>query len=203
MKDTGTVGQPGRHPKLLLSLLIAVSLILAGCSSGLQVRSDVDPEADFSRYHSYNYFDPMGIEGGYNSPIFGELFREAISRELDSRGYRQAAQPELLVNVTIRADDRVKMKSYSAPYMSGAYYNRPGGAYYGSGLGVGVSVGQRATKVTEASAFIDLVDVTKQRIVWQGVAVVDVNDKVAQQLRNSIFTAVNEVLKQYPFTAGQ
>lgn len=145
----------------------------------------------------------MGIEGGYNSPVFGEHFRAAISREMGQRRYRKTDAPDLLVNVTIRADDRVKMTSYTAPYMSGAYYNRPGGAYYGSSLGVGVSVSQRATKVTEASVFIDLVDPEKQRVVWQGVAVLDVTDKVAQQLRDATYTAVNEVFKQYPHKAGQ
>ena len=47
------------------------------------------------------------------------------------------------------------------------------------------------------------VDVTNHRMVWQGVAMIDVNDKVAQQLRNAIFTATNKVLEQYPHTAGK
>jgi len=78
----------------------------------------------------------MGVEGGYNSPVFGEHFRAAISREMGQRRYRKTESPGLLVNVTIRADDQVKMTSYTAPYMSGAYYNRPGGAFYGSSLGL-------------------------------------------------------------------
>jgi hypothetical protein len=35
------------------------------------------------------------------------------------------------------------------------------------------------------------------------VAVIDVNDKVAQQLRNAIYTTVDMLLEQYPHTAGQ
>jgi len=194
---------PKRRRYLAVALLIFTAAVLSACSSSLQVRSDTDPSADFSQYQSYNFFDPMGIEGGYNSPIFGEHFRAAISREMGQRRYRKTDDAGLMVNVTIRSDDRVKMTSYTSPYMSGAYYNRPGGAYYGSSLGVGVSVSQRATKVTEASVFIDLVDREQQRVVWQGVAVLDVTDKVAQQLRDAVYTAVNEVFKQYPHTAGQ
>lgn len=192
---------PGCDRKWIALLFLTTALVSA-CSSSLQVRSDIDPAADFSQYRSYDFFDPMGIEGGYNSPIFGEHFRAAISREMNQRRYRQDSKPDLMVNVTIRSDDRVKMTSYTAPYMSGAYYNRPGGAYYGSSLGVGVGVSQRATKVTEASVFIDLVDVEQHKVVWQGVAVLDVTDKVAQQLRDAIYTAVNEVFKQYPNQAG-
>lgn len=181
--------------------LLGFALLLGGCSSGLSVRSDEDPQANFSEYRTFNFFDPMGIEGGNNSPIFGQLFRESITREMTERGYQLSDQPDLLVNVTIRSDDKVKMTSYSAPYMSGAFYNRPGG-YYGSGVGVGVGVGSRATRTVEASVFIDLVDVDKQRVSWQGVAVTDASDKVAQHLRDAIYTAVNVVFDQYPYTAG-
>ena len=180
-----------------------LALLLTGCATGLEVRSDEDPSANFAQYRTFNFFDPMGIEGGYNSPIFGELFREAITRELTQRGYRKSDNPDLIVNVTSRTDDKVSMRTYSAPYMSGAYYNRPGGAHYGSAVGVGVGVGTRATKTTEASIFIDLVDNQKQKVSWQGVAVVDVTDKVAQNLRDAVYTSVNKVFEQYPHTAGR
>jgi len=178
-------------------------LALAGCSSGMKVRSDADPTADFSRYQTWDFFDPMGIEGGYNSPIYGELFREAIEREMTERGYRRAEQADLLVNVTIRADDKMKVTSYTDPYMSGAYYGYPGRAPYGSAVGVGVGVSTRATRTTEASVFIDLVDASRHRVLWQGVAVADVTDKVAQQLRNSVNTAVERIFALYPHTAGR
>ena len=198
---------PGRRQLNVVFAAIFLGILLSACSSGLQVRSDSDPAANFSQYNTYNFFDPMGVEGGYNSPVFGEHFRAAIGREMGQRRYRKmdltGDSPGLLVNVTFRTDDRVKMTSYTAPYMSGAYYSRPGGAHYGSSLGLGVSVSQRATTVTEVSVFIDLVDVERRRVVWQGVAVLDASDKVAKQLRDAIYTAVHEVFKQYPHTAGQ
>ena len=203
MKKNHQVRPFGRRHFLVFLVTIFLGSLLSACSSGLQVRSDSDPGTNFSQYNSYNFFDPMGVEGGYNSPIFGEHFRAAISREMGQKRYRKTDAPGLLVNVTIRADDQVKMTSYTAPYMSGAYYNRPGGAFYGSSLGMGVSVSQRATTVTEVSVFIDLVDVEEHKVVWQGVAVLDASDKVAKQLRDAIYTAVHEVFKQYPYTAGQ
>jgi hypothetical protein len=198
-------------PKMLIThlarspMMIAVLLLLAlsACSSGLVVRSESDPGADFSNYQTYNFFQPMGIEGGYNSPIFGEHYRAAIGNEMNKRQYRLSDEPDLLINVTIRGDDKVRIRAYSAPYVSGGYYTMPGGAYAGSALGVGISAGSSAKKVTEASVFIDLVDFRQQRVVWQGVAVVDVNDKVAQQLRDAIFTSVNRVMAEYPHSAGR
>ena len=181
-------------------LLLAV---LSACSSGLKVRSDIDPSANFSQYRTYNFFEPMGIESGYNSPIFGEHFRASIGGEMSRRGYRVADRPDLLINVTIRTDDKVRIRSYTSPYVTGGYYGRPGGAYGGSAIGVGVSTGGRETMTTEASVFIDFVDFEQHRVVWQGVAVVDVNDKVAKQLRDAIFTAVDRVMAEYPHTAGK
>jgi len=177
--------------------------VLSACSSGLTVRSDIDPAVDFSQYQTFNFFEPMGIEGGYNSPVFGEHYREAISGQMKRRSYRMSDNPDLLINVTLRSDDKVRMRSYTAPYMSGAYYNRPGGAYGGSAIGVGVATGSRATMTTEASVFIDFVDFEQRRVVWQGVAVVDVTDKVARQLRDAIFTSVDKVLAEYPHTTGR
>ncbi len=193
----------GRYRVFPVFVAILLASLLSACSSGLTVRSEIDPTANFSRYTTYNFFEPMGIEGGYNSAIFGEHFRAAIGGEMARRKYQTADEPDLLINVTIRSDDKVKMRSYTRPYATGGYYGRPGGAYGGSALGVGVSTGSRATKTTEASVFIDIVDFTKQRVVWQGVAVVDVTDKVALQLRDAIFTSVNKVMAEYPHTAGR
>ena len=193
--------RPKYHFIAVTSLLLLA--VLSACSSGLTVRSEIDPNTDFRQYKTYNFFEPMGIEGGYNSPIFGEHFRASISGEMNRRGYRVADRPGLLINVTIRSDDKVRMRSYTSPYMSGGYYGRPGGAYGGSAVGMGVSTGSRATMTTEASVFIDFVDLEQHRVVWQGVAVVDVNDKVATQLRDAIYTAVDRVLAEYPHTAGK
>lgn len=192
----------GRNRFLVLSVALILVSLLSGCSSGLTVRSDIDPTADFSRYTTYNFFEPMGIEGGYNSPIFGELFREAIGGELARRRYQTSDSPDLLINVTIRSDDKVSIRSHATPYMTGGYYGRPGGAQYGSSIGVGVSLGGGTRVKSVASVFIDFVDFKDHKVVWQGVAVIEVNDKVAQQLRNAIFTATNKVLEQYPHTAG-
>lgn len=184
-------------------MFLLVLFVLTACSSGIAVRSDIDPKADFGRYQTFNFFDELGIEGGYNSPVFGEHYRAAIGNEMAKRGYRKSDNPDLYVNVTFRADDKVKMTSYTQPYMSGAYYGGRGGASYGSAIGVGVGVSQRATKVTEASVFIDMVDNATDRLVWQGVTVVEANDKVAQQLRDAVYTSVNMVFEQYPFSAGK
>jgi len=187
----------------LYLLFVVSSLFLSACSSGLTVRSDADLSADFSQFKTYNFFEPMGIEGGYNSPVFGEHYRTAIGYLLRQKGYRVADVPDVLINVTIRSDDKVRMRSYTSPYMTGGYYGRPGGAYAGSAVGVGVSIGPRVTETTEVSVFIDFVDLNKHQVIWQGVTVIRASDKVAQQLRDAIYTSVDAVFAEYHYVAGQ
>lgn len=187
----------------VLVALLVPALLLGGCSSGLTVRSDEDPTADFSNYRTWGFFNQLGIEGGYNSPVYGEHFRAAISNEMSQRGYRMSDNPDLKINVTFRADDKVKMSTHTRPYMTGTYYGTPSGGRYGSAMGVGVGVGSSPKKVTEASVFIDMVDSETHRMVWQGVAVIEANDKVAQQLRDATYTAVNRVFGLYPHQAGR
>ena len=188
--------------RLLKPLLLAVALC-ASCASGVSVRSDISPTADFSQYRTYGFFPTLGIEGGYNSPIYGELFRQAISRQMEDRGYRPASDPDLLVNVTSRFDERVRVTMYTAPYLTGAYYDQLGGAYYGSGVGVGVSGGTRATRTEEASVFIDLVDNAADTISWQGVSVIKLDGKKAKNLQETIDYSVSKVFALYPHEAGR
>ena len=122
-------------------VVLGLVLVLVSCSSGLQVRSDQDVSVDFSAYQTYAFFDELGIEGGYNSPVFGEHFRIAMSREMRKLGFRESSNPDVMINVTIRGDDQIRLRTFSQPYMSGHYYDRPGGAHYGTGVGVGVGVG--------------------------------------------------------------
>lgn len=193
---------PRRSVGAMLAVLI-LSAMLGSCSSGMQVRSDSNPQANFAAYRSFGFFQPMGIEAGYNSPVFGEHFRTAISQEMESRGYQLSSQPDLIVNVTARIDEKVKMTSYTAPYISGMYYDTVTGPYYGSGLGVGVELGQRPTRTEEISVFIDLVDNSAERLVWQGVAVFDGSDEKAQELQKTINETVSRIFAQYTQSAGQ
>jgi len=176
---------------------LLAALFIAACSSGVTVRSDVSPTAEFARYKTYGFFQPMGIEGGYNSPIYGQLFRAAISKQMEARGYVLAKDPDLLINVTSQFDSKLRVTTYTAPYMSGGYYGR----YYGPGAGMGTE--SRTTVTQNVSAFIDLVDNAGDRIAWQGVGVVTLSDKKAKELEQTIDYTVNKVFALYPYKAAQ
>jgi hypothetical protein len=74
---------------------------------------------------------------------------------------------------------------------------------YASPWGYGYSSGTRTTvhQYTEANVYIDLVDSTEHKMVWQGVATFTVTDKMQQQLRATIDNTVEKIFSQFPIAA--
>ncbi len=120
---------------------------------------------------------------------------------MESRGYQISSHPDLIINVTARLDDKVKVTTYTAPYMSGMYY---GGHYRGgTAVGAGVTVGSQATMTENVSVFIDLVDRAGERISWQGVAEFEASDEKAQHLQQTVDQTVSQIFALYQYKAGQ
>lgn len=183
-------------PLLLLAGL--ASTILAGCAPSVKVRSDVAPEANLEQYKTYGFFKQLGIEGDNYSNIFGQHFRAAISEQMDARGYRQSGEPELLINVTTGSEDKIRVNSYSEPYLYGGYYGRRGYGMYGGPWGYPGTTHTSVHQYTEANVYIDVVDAGKSQMIWQGVATFTVTDRMQQQLSASIHSTVDKVFTQYP-----
>jgi hypothetical protein len=183
----------------------AMAALLAACSPSVQVRSDTDPGVNMGQFKTYDFFSQMGIEGDDYSNLLGQHFRDAISSQMNSRGYSQSKTPQLQINVSIGAEDKVRVNTYQDPYLYGGYYGhgRHGG-YGGYGSPWGYGGGTTRTTVhqyTEANVYIDMVEVSEHKMVWQGVATFTVTDKMQGQLRETVHNTVEKVFSQFPVTA--
>lgn len=190
----------------LLTAIVIVSLavFLAGCAPSVKVRSDADPGIDMRQFQTYGFFSQMGIEGDNYSNLLGQHFRDAISSQMNSRGFTQSGSPQLQINVSIGAEDKVRVNTYQDPYLHGGYYGRGGygyGGYYGSPWGYGGSTRTTVHQYTEANIYIDIVDSTEHKMVWQGVATFTVTDKVQEQLRETVYNTVDKIFTQFPIAA--
>ncbi len=188
------------------SLLVAVILtvFLAGCSPSVKVRSDADPTVNLRQYQSYGFFSQLGVEGDNYSGLLGQHFREAIAGQMDKRGFAQSASPQLQINVTIGAEDKVRVNTYQDPYLHGGYYGRGGyGHYGGMGMGHAYGGGTRTTvhQYTEANVYIDLVDTQEHKMVWQGVATFTVTDKLQENIRQTVHNTVDKIFTAFPIAA--
>ena len=189
----------GTSAGMLLAAVFA-SLLLTACSPSVKVRSDTDPGVNMASYKTYDFFSQLGVEGENYSNLLGQHFRDAIGDQMNARNFAVSGSPQLRVNVSIGAKDKVRVNTYSDPYVYGGYYGRYGYGYHGSPWGYG---GTRTTvhQYTEANVYIDMVDSSEHKLVWQGVATFTVTDKMQQQLRETVFNTVNEIFAEFPVPA--
>jgi hypothetical protein len=184
-------------------LLAVVAMALASCASKPTIESDYDPTIDFSQFKTYGFFNPMGIENPNYSSIWGSVFREAIGKEMESRGYTQSDNPDLMINVSGRLQDKTKVTTTSDPYMGGGYYGYRRG-HYGTWGGYGYGTSTHVSNYTEGTINVDMVDRTAKRMVWEGVAMGRVNEKNTNEERRVVInSAILEMFAGYPFRAGQ
>jgi len=183
--------------------LTAAVLLFAGCASGPAIETDYDHTIDFTKYRTFGFFNPMGIENPNYSSIYGSIFRDAISQEMLSRGYTASDNPDLLINVSGRLQDKTKVTTSADPYMAGGYYGYRRGMY-GAWGGYGYGTTTNVSNYTEGTVNVDIVDRVEKRMVWEGVAVGRVHeDRTPEQRRQAIQSGVKEMFAAYPFRAGQ
>jgi len=200
--------KPGPNSNLIRSFIgvVILAVFLAACAPSVKVRSDADPTVDFSQYQTYGFFSQMGVEGDNYSGLLGQHFRGSVSSQLDRRGFKQSDSPQLQINVSIGAEDKVRVNTYQDPYLHGGYYGRGGyGHYGGMGMGMGYPYGggTRTTvhQYTEAKVYIDLVDSQQHKVVWQGVATFTVTDKLQENIRQTVYDTVDKIFTQFPIAA--
>jgi hypothetical protein len=188
----------------IVSAAAVMIALLSACAPSVKVRSDADPTVNLNQYQTYGFFSQMGIEGDNYSNLLGQHFRDAVSSQMNSRGFSQSDSPQLQINVSIGAEDKVRVNTYQDPYLHGGYYGRGGYGYgYGGMGGYGYGGGTRTTvhQYTEAKVYIDLVDSTEHKMVWQGVATFTVTDKMQEQLRETVHNTVDKIFSKFPIAA--
>jgi len=186
-----------------LALLASIAMLLGACASKPTIESDYDQTIDFSKYKTYAFYNPMGIENPNYSSIYGSIFRDAIGKEMSKRGYTQSDNPDLLINVSGRMQDKTKVTTTSSPSYGGGYYGYRGGRY-GAWGGYGYGNSTHVSNYTEGTINVDMVDRGLKRMVWEGVAVGRVNEKnTSEETRANIYAGLQEMFSGYPFRAGQ
>lgn len=184
------------------TLIFLIFVSISACSSSGKLRSDYDPGADFSQYHTWNFMENAGPDyEGYES-LFTKYMLEAITIEMNKRGYTQSDNPDLLVNFNAIVQDKTKVSTMPAsPPMMGGYYGYRG-AYYGAWGGYGYGTETHVSQYTEGTFNIDLVDARKKQLVWEAVGVGRITDDTRANLRQKVMEGVPRYFAQYPFVAG-
>lgn len=186
--------------RLLGWLLTACSLtVLAGCATGPRVRTDFDPEADFSRYQSWAFYQPIAMEESGYSTFITERIKADVRREMASRGYTyDETSPDLRVNFQGVIEEKTDV--YSVPRSDIRYfYSYRADAYFAVPVWYDEA---QVNQYTEGTLTIDLVDAERNRLVWTGAAIGRVRERTPHERAATIDRAIAEIFMRYPYRAG-
>jgi hypothetical protein len=191
-----------RSMKKMLIAGAAALTMLAGCESGPQIRTNMDPAANLSGYKTYMFPEKVGTDRpGYSTPI-SSYFKEAIRREMDARGYKyvEGGPADLLVNFNANAQENVDVRTTpGATYGYGyGYYGYRGGLYGATAFPPEV----QTVRYKVGTANVDVVDLSRKQVVWEGIAEARLTDKMMKDPRTAISGVIAEMFAQYPGRAG-
>ena len=196
--------QSQQQPRIIdLLVLLIMGYTLAGCaSSGANIMSDYDHDAPFGSYKTFNFMEGAGPENSSYQSFFSQYMVDAITIEMENRGYTKSDDPDLLLNFNAVLEDKTKVKTTSAPPpMYGGYYGYRG-ASYGAWGGYGYGTQTHVSQYTEGTFNIDIVDAKKHQLVWEAVGVGKVTQKALANLEDGVKKGVPRFFSLYPFRAG-
>nr|WP_229724466.1 DUF4136 domain-containing protein [Winogradskyella forsetii] len=178
--------------KILPALLLLV--VLSSCSS-VKVAADYDREANFDTYKTFAFFKP-GIDKAEINDIDKRRILRAIEAELMAKGMTKSENPDMLVSIFTKSNQRVDI--YNNSWGAGAWgwggFNRWGWGW-GPGMGWG---GNNVSTTTEGMLFIDFIDANKKELVWQGSGTGYLVTRNVDKKEARIKEFVSKTMEQFP-----
>lgn len=159
-----------------------------GCASSPQYLVNVDGAANFASYRTFGFFDEREPGRAAYQSVAHRHLKSAIVREMLARGYRRSEQPELLVNIHLlrredARDEQATSDYYS--YRSGQYAWREG-------------VPTASSDFTDGTLNIDVVDPASGELLWEGIAVGGISQRMYESLEATIDTVTAKLFERFP-----
>ena len=171
--------------KLLPIALIA--MVITSCSS-VRVAADYDRQVDFNQYKTFAFFK-SGIDKAEISDLDKKRILRAIEAELLAKGYTKSENPDMLVSIFTKSNQRVDVYNNSWGY--GAWgWGAPG---WGWGWNMQPNVSTR----TQGVLFVDLIDAKKKELVWQGQGTGYLSSNMEKK-EQRIKEFVAKIMEKYP-----
>ena len=172
------------------TFIIFFAILVAACSS-IKVSYDYDGQADFAKYKTYAF-----SEDALKLPI-GDLNRDrvlkAVETELAAKGFTKSDNPDTWVDLHVKAEQKMDATATTTPTYG---YGGP----WRYGYGGGFSTTQiDYNQYIEGTLFVNLVDKSTEKIVWQGRATKTLDEDASAEKREAnINSAVKQIFTKYP-----
>jgi hypothetical protein len=160
--------------RVILSLLLAGGL--TSCSS-VVVKSDYDPDANFTQYKTFDFMPRPGTKSLHQKRV-----EAALEERLIAKGYQKQTEgrPDFLIAYHTNVRDKIDVDTY------GYRYGR-----YGRRVGTYTTV----REYQQGTLVVDFVDAKTKELFWRGWAKGEVNDSIAKE---KIDETVGKILEKYP-----
>ena len=174
----------------IATVVAGLVILTAGCSS-IDVYYDVDKDADFTSYKTYDWMpppEPSPDDRDAAEPDDStntELIRTLIDAQLIAKGIeREPDNPDLLVMHHGGSENRIDVSGFGYTY---------GGSYSGwQGSGIGIYSYHGGTLI------VDLVDARTGQLVWRGSAQGTLVSGTQKKARKMLAEAVEKMFEAYP-----
>ena len=110
-----------------------------------------------------------------------------IDEVMTAKGFTKSETPDLLINITTKAEKNINVNQFNANYGYGWGFGW--NPYWGTNYTVNTN--------TEGTLTIDLIDSNKRELIWQGEGVGYLTKNTDKKDEN-IKCFVNSILIQYP-----
>jgi len=175
------------------SVLLAV-MVLAGCSSGPNIITNSSPDFSLLNYKTFGFFQPLSTDRGNVQSLESKQLISSTTRELEMSGLRRDDRnPDLLVNFVLSSRETLQSRPSSSV---GVHHGR--GRY---GTWGGYSMSASTTEVvqrTEGTLGVDIVDVSRNQLVWEGAATARVTDSMRQNRDQVLDSAIADIFAKFP-----
>ena len=173
-------------------LMWAVLPFVAACSN-IEVHTDYDGAADFSRYKTYYWAKTPTT----NNPLMAGRLVAEIDNQLYAKGWKKVVEEQadaaIAAHVTAREQERIDTMYNN---MGPGWYG-PAGGYGGMGwAGTGMST-STVTYYTVGTLIVDVLDAKTHKAIWHGTAEGTVDDD-AQAMQKKGSEAVQKLFQGFP-----
>ncbi len=170
---------------------IATGLVTLQACTSIDVKTDFDPSADFSKFHTFAFAGLTDANRGgvLDHSVMRERIESIVARELTSKGLQQVGidqNPDLLVHYWVGIEGKQQVQNFGP---AGPRARRWGGA----------SDRVTTSDYKEGTLVVDLVETRKNEPVWRATMVADLTDSTQDniELGNK---AITKAFKDYPPT---
>jgi len=187
---------------------LVFGLAIVACESTPDIRSDKDPNADFTQFSTFAWVDgdPMIAHSDHAiSPLMEERVNKALKSELESKGFQfveNEKNADLAVSYTIGARDKIEFDQF-APRYYGGYNNLD--YRWGHGFYSYANVGPlyRDDKLVsheyvEGSLAVDMFDAKTAKPVWHVLGTKRLSKKDLELNGKNAGALITQLLSDFP-----